>query len=260
MRHIFILFTVLLVLSCSSKDSIRTAEREFWSLVVDFDSNFENRTASKKNIIELMRLSDLLQDSTVSMTLFLKKVKFLKAYSSLEELNEYLSINSGVIEKDNFGFLDLYVDRILLLELLGNKSKAIEMKNLLEMDNDSVSKSFASATSLFMNPSEENYRSLEEICFSICDFSFYHISKMEYLKANNKFEDLEEYTMEYLALAANDELIFPDYHFVRYVMAYLSVVLKNSSQEKQAKHIFEESKLGISEGSYVYAILEKISS
>lgn len=260
MRHIFVFFIVLLSLSCSAEVSNGPADKEFWNLVADFEANLNNQTVAKKDLIELTKLAGLLQDKLVSIELFLRKVQFFKAYSSLEELNDYLNYNFNVIPKKHNSYLELYTDRILLLELLGENAKAIELKGLFEDSDDIVNKRYALALSLSIHSTEQNYISLEEICFSECNFSLYHISKMEYLKVSKNFEALEKYSTELLELALNEKLIVDDIFFGRYVMAYLGVALNNKSKEKAAEYFFEQSRIGISKSSYVYARLENVSS
>ena len=190
----------------------------------------------------------------------MRRIQFLKAYSSLKDLNIYLTTNLKIISEKHNDYLKLFTDHIVTLSLLGSKEKANEMEKLLKESDDKAVRSYALALSLYLHPIESSYNNLEGHCSINCNFSLYHISIMEYLKSNEKFEELEKYSKNLLNSLLNKELMVDGVFFDDYVMTYLGVALKKLSNDEMATYFLEQPNKNYSNKSFMYTRLKKISS
>ncbi len=256
---IAILFTIL-ALSCNAEFSKNSAEKEFWELVADFELDLKHKEIAEKSLKKLSFLATELDDSLSKKELVLRKVQFLKAYSSLRDLDIYLTTNLKTISEKHNDYLKLYTDHVVLLSLLGNKVKESKMKELLEESSDKVVRSYALALSLYLRPTESSYNNLEGHCSVNCNFSLYHIAIMEYLKNNEKFDELERYAKSLLSSLLNNELMVNNIFFGDYVMTYLGIALKKLSKDEMAAYFLKQSNKNYSNKSFMYTRLKKISS
>ena len=259
MKYIFTSIFIFLTLSCSAESTQEKSEKMFWNLVADFEENFNDKEITEQNINELARLAVLADDRLVSIEVFLKQVKFLKAYSSLDTLNNYFISNFNMISENHIDYLKLYTDHVVLLTLLGNNDKVKRARALLEKRDNKANTSFVLALSLYLHPSKANYSNLNRHCLSKCNFSLYHISKMEYFKSNQEIDELESYAENLLNLLLSNELMVDDSFFVDYVMTYLGIALKSQSKNEMASHFIEGAVKGFSKNSFVYTRLKSIS-
>lgn len=258
MKYILAVFSTILCLSCGAEMSNTSAEKEFWELIADFELNFKHEEVTEESLEKLAFLATEFDDSLAKKELILRRIQFLKAYSSLEGLDFYLTTNLKMISEKHNDYLKLYTDHIVLLSLLGSKEKESRMEELLEQSDDKVARSYALALSLYLRPTESSYKNLEGHCSANCNFSLYHISIMEYLKSNKKFEELEKYAKFLINSLLSKELMVNDVFFVDYVMTYLEVSLKNLSKDEMAAYFLKQSNKNYSDKSFMYIRLKKI--
>ena len=260
MKYIIAVLSIILTLSCTAEVSITSAEKNFWELVADFELNLKHKDVAEESLEKLAFLATKFDDSLAKKELILRRIQFLKAYSSLGDLDIYLTTNLKTIPEKHNDYLKLYTDHVVLLSLLGSKEKENKMEELLEESGDKVVRSYALALSLYLRPTESSYNNLEGHCSANCKFSLYHISIMEYLKSNEKFEELEKYAKRLLNSLLSKELMVNDMFFVDYVMTYLGVSLKKLSKDEMAAYFLKQTNKNYSNKSFMYTRLKKISS